>query len=285
MGKVSFEVQEDNFVKKYTQTYDLSILIGVDRFCFLVSDPQQHLLLLRNYVIGEDALTIGSLEDAIKEIYISDKVLKLAFKRIRIGLMHEKNTFVPKALFDKDQQQKYLTNVVAHHPDDNVDFDALKSCDIINVHATNIDITNQLRGYFPGAHIYHGLSPVLLGFRKITEHQRGRQICLNVRDRLVQILLFDDKSFLFGNTFRYQSSKDFIYYVMLIFDQFQLKPEKDVVHIAGNIIENSEIYHLLYRYIRHLNIINAPSYYRFGKRFAKTPPHFYFDLFSLKLCG
>ena len=285
MGKVDFEVQEDNFVKKYTQTYDLSILIGVDRFCFLVSDPQQNLLLLRNYSIGEDAGVISSLENALKEIYISDKVLKLSFKRVRIGLVHEKNTLVPISYFDKDHKSTYLHNVVAYAPKDNIDFDTLKYCNAVNVHATNSNIINQLRGYFPGSHIYHALSPVILGFRKITEHQRGNQICLNIRDRIMQILLFDGGNFLFGNSFRYQSSKDFIYYVMLIFDQFNLKPESDVVHLAGSVIENSEIYHLLYRYIRHINIIPAPSYYRLGKRLSKSPVHFYFDLFSLKLCG
>lgn len=285
MGKIDFEVQEDNFVKKYTQTYDLSILIGMDRFCFMVSDPQQNVLLLRNYTFSEENSRMSSLEAELKELYISDKILKLAFKRVRIGLVHDKNTLVPKGMFEKETASTYLENVVSYPTDDHIDFELLKVCEIVNVHATNADIINQLKGYFPGAHIYHTLSPIILGFRMITEHQRGKQVCLNIRDRVLHILLFDGKKLLFCNTFHYQSSKDFIYYVMLIYDQFKLKPEVDGIHLAGTIVENSEIYHLLYRYVRHINIISAPAYYRYGKKIDKAPTHFYFDLLSLKLCG
>ena len=71
---------------------------------------------------------------------------------------------------------------------------------------------------------------------------------------------------------------------MLLYDQFKLNPETDPIHIAGQIVEDSEIYHLLYRYVRHLNLVSGPSYYRFSQLFDTLPQHFYFDLYSLKLC-
>jgi len=49
-------------------------------------------------------------------------------------------------------------------------------------------------------------------------------------------------------------------------------------------VEDSEIYHLLYRYIRHLKIIELPQSIQFGEAVTKQNPHFFFDLFSLHLC-
>ncbi len=284
MGTVNFEIVESNFVKKYTDTYDLSILVGMDRFSFLVSDPQQNILLLRSYAFASGITGLDKLSDSLKEIYISDELLKQSYQTVRIGILDQRSTLVPSDLFDPEQKEVYLKNVVENIEDDTINFDALKPLGMVNLYATNTDFINQLYGYFPNAKINNAGSSLILGHRKIAENRTGRQICLNVRQGLLQISLFDNKELLFYNSFIYESSQDFIYYVMLVFDQFQLKPEGNTVHISGQIVQDSEIYHLLFRYIRHLEMMPIPDYYKLGAKGSKMEDYQYFDLFSLKLC-
>ncbi len=284
MGKVNFEIFENNFVKKYTDTYDLSILIGMDRFSFLVSDPQQNILLLRSYAFPPRTTGFDKLNNSLKDIYISDELLKQPYKSIKIGILNQRTTLVPSDHFDVNQKEVYLKNMVADIEKDTISFDDLKPLGIVNLYATDTDFTNQLYGYFPNAKIINAGTSLILGHRKIAENRTGRQICLNVRQGLLQISLFDNKELLFYNSFIYESSQDFIYYVMLVFDQFKLKPEGNTVHISGQIVKDSEIYHLLFRYIRHLEMMPIPSYYKLGTKGKLMNEYQYFDLFSLKLC-
>ncbi len=284
MGTVNFEIVENNFVKKYTDTYDLSILVGMDRFSFLVSDPQQNILLMRSYAFVSGMSGLNQISDALKDIYINDELLKQPYRTVKLGILNQRNTLVPSDLFVAEKKEVYLKNVVADLENDTLNFDILKPLGMVNLYAANTDFINQIYGYFPNAKIHHAATSLILGHRKIAENRTGRQICLNVRQGLLQISLFDNKELLFYNSFIYQSSQDFIYYVMLVFDQFQLKPEGNTVHISGQIIQDSEIYHLLFRYIRHLEMMPVPDYYKFGKKRTEIEEYQYFDLFSLKLC-
>lgn len=284
MGTLEFEIKENAFVKKYTDTYDLSILVGVDRFSFLVSDPQQNILLLRSYAFSPGINVLGQLTEPLKDIYIKDDVLKNSFRSVIIGLINSKQTMVPLDLFDPDQKELYLNNVVQYPASDTVSYDQARPLGLVNLYASNSAIVTQLYGYFPKALIRHASSALILGHRKIAENRTGRQICINVRSGNLQISLFDNKELLFYNSFVFQSSTDFIYYVMLVFDQFGLKPEGNTVHISGQIVQDSEIYHLLFRYIRHLDMLTIPSFYKLGKNGKNINPHHYFDLFSMKLC-
>ena len=284
MGTVDFEIVENNFIKKYADTYDLSILVGMDRFSFLVSDPQQNILLLRSYPFAPEIKDLGELSNPLKDIYINDELLKQTYRTVRIGILNQKNTLIPSDLFVADQKEVYLKNIVPNLEGNTIYFDALKPMGMVNVYAFDTHFVNQLHGYFPNTKIHHAAASLILGHRKIAENRTGRQICLNVRQGLLQISLFDNKELLFYNTFIYESSQDFIYYVMLAFDQFQLKPEGNTVHISGQIIQDSEIYHLLFRYIRHLEMMPVPDYYKLGIKGNKMHDYQYFDLFSLKLC-
>lgn len=284
MGTVNFEIVENNFVKKYTDTYDLSILIGVDRFSFLVSDPQQNILLLRSYPFLPNINQLKDLGDSLKDIYINDESLKQSYRSVRVCILNQKNTLIPSDLFVADQKEVYLKNIIPDLEGNSVYFDSLKPLGIVNVYAVNTTFVNQLYGYFPNMEVHHSATSLILGHRKIAENRTGRQICLNVRQGILQISLFDNKELLFYNSFTYESSQDFIYYVMLVFDQFKLKPEGNTVHISGQIIQDSEIYHLLFRYIRHLEMMPVPDYYKLGKKGSEIQDYQYFDLFSLKLC-
>ena len=101
----------------------------------------------------------------------------------------------------------------------------------------------------------------------------------------MQIALLEGKNLIFSNSYSYQTSQDFIYHVLLVYNQFNLEPNDIPIHVSGQVIKDSEIFRMLYRYIRRTEIIAAPPTFVFGKKYEKIPDHFYFDLYSLKLCG
>ncbi len=251
----------------------------------MISDPQQQVLALRSYDYAKEQTANYTLAAGIKDICRSDTLLTSPFQSIRIGLLNHKSTLIPAPLFQKDQLHTYLGNVLDFPNTDRLLTDQLLASEIHNVYSVNSEILQELEGFFPKAHFFHGQSPVLQGFYKLASLQTGPQVYINVHEKQVQILAFKGKELLFSNTFPFEASTDFIYYVLLIYDQLQLKPELVPLTIAGMIVKDSEIYHLLYRYIRLLNLVQAPDYYRFPESLRQEGVlHHYFDLCSLKLC-
>jgi len=284
LGKIITDIIEDDFIKRSTSSYDLSILVGMDSFFYIVNDGQQNVLVLKSYQFDDRVDSFEALKQPFQKIFLEDKLLQMPFLRTKVAFINNKSTLVPSRLFDDKGKEAYLEHLLRLADDDVVQVDDLPILDTKNVYAVNKPVLNIARSYFPNATFFHSFSALLLGYMKLTEHQSGHNIFLNIKGNLQQITVFENNKLLFSNAFEFKNSKDFIYYVMLIYDQFNLKAESTPLTISGLIVENSEIYRLLYRYVRHINLVSTPSYLRFANKINAVPKYFYFDLFSLKLC-
>lgn len=256
----------------------------MDRFSYLVNDALQNVLALKVYELEEVGDPAVGYKTALQKIYISDSMLKMPFQKVRLSISAQGHSYIPDRFYHPERRRSYLSQMVALPQEAAIEVDELPALAIKNVYWPDEQLLRLLKGYFSNARCFHHCTPALQGFKRIAAHHSEHNIFLSISGRKVHIALFEGSQFLFSNVFTFQSSRDFIYYVMLIYDQFKLKPESVPVHIAGEIMKDSEIYQLLYRYIRHLKIVKAPDYLHFGEAFGDLSHHFYFDLYSLKLC-
>ena len=61
---------------------------------------------------------------------------------------------------------------------------------------------------------------------------------------------------MFYNIFEYETKEDFIYYILFTLEQLELSPEETNISIMGAINEQSELYEILYTYIRNISFFN-----------------------------
>ena len=71
---------------------------------------------------------------------------------------------------------------------------------------------------------------------------------------------------------------------MLVFNQFDLTVEETPVFLSGQLMEDSEIYRLLVRYVKKLQFLDPPAFFQYGTKLAHHPKYLYFDLLCLLLC-
>ncbi len=281
---VDTTVIEDSFSKKYTANYDLSILAGMDRFSFVISDQQSNLVALKSYAFYESQTDI-SLVAKLREVHQQDELLKLPYNNIKVAVVNAANTFIPDRLYDDKSPEVYLENMVDQSMNSNIHIDNLDTLKAKNIFLVEEELEHQIHAFFPSASIHHALSPLILGLKNVAGHHSDRKVYVHVRNQLAHIILFEEEDMLFANTFNFKSEKDFIYFVMLVYDQFKLKPEVVPLYFSGFILEDSQIYHQLYRYIRYLNHLQRPVFYNYGRKMNSINEHFFYDLFSFKLCG
>ena len=283
MGTLANVIADKAFNDKSTASYNLSVLLGADRLSYLVVDRHQQVLLLRAYDFSE-AAKVPPLKEKLHELYLEDELLRHSYANTTLAVVSPVHSLVPNRLFNEEQQEVYIKSVTSF-PTDGIPLqDHIDAFQLHNCYFLEADLHQSIQSTLSPSKILHGASCLLQGFAKLAMQQRRKQVFVNVRHRLLQIVAFDNTKLLYCNSFPFQDQHDFIYYLMLAYDQLQFKPELVPVTLCGQLQAESSIYHLIYRYIRHIRLLPLPTFLRFNSGQETFPSHFYYDLFSLTLC-
>jgi hypothetical protein len=282
LGRINQDIVEYAFSPKSTLSYDMTLLVGSDSIYYMVNDAQLNVLALRSYHF--DFRRDHILRNSIQDIFLEDELLREPYKSCKIALSSPHFTLIPEKMYDPREHQTYFGDITSLSAHERLMSDPLKAVQMQNVYVADNELLTLLQNYFPNQKSFHTLSALLQGYQRIAEMQAGHQVFVNLRDGLAQIFFFEGRNLIFTNNFMYRTPQDALYYVLMTYEQFKLNPEQTPLGISGALTQDGEIYRLLYRYIRHVHFLKAPSYLHFGNQFTGILPHAYFDLFSLKLC-
>lgn len=282
MGRINQEIVEFAFSPNTTQTYELSLLVGADSIYYLVNDAQLNVLALKSFHF--DHRREKSATAHLNAVFIEDEMLKLPYRTTKIVFTTPHFTLVPSKFYDSKSRLAYFENITTLNGQEHFDVDIIKNIESHNVYLVENALVDALKATFPQAHYHHYMTPLIQGYQKVATNREGRQVFANVRDGQVQVLFFDGQDLVFANSFPYKTSQDLVYFILNVYEQFKLNPEVTPLSISGSLTEDSDIFKVIYRYIRYISFVNTPPYFRFGQQFTGIPQHFYFDLFSIKLC-
>ncbi|MFK7797165.1 MAG: DUF3822 family protein [Aureispira sp.] len=280
MVELTHNIVELDFNKSLTNTYNLSILLGVDRLSYLISDAQQQILVLRVYQLPKN-----NSVTALQQLLIEDTLLRASFSQCTIGVCSARFSLVPNALFDEGKAEDYLQTMVVLEETDRVQQDTVAGLDAVNLYAYEAAILEHLQTHFEDSNLYHASTGMIQNFLTNFDSNQSKNIFLHISGNTISLTVTDRGKLLFHNWFEFKASPDCLYYVLLVFKQLGLRPEKHPLYITGELVVDSEIHQLLYKYIKTIHFVNRPNFYVFGEQLSEQfPQHFFFDLYSLKLC-
>ena len=282
MGRINQEIVEFAYSSKATQTYQLSILVGADSVYYLVNDAQLNVLALKSFHFDHRREKSSIVN--LKAVFIEDEMLKLPYSATKIAFTTPHFTLIPTKFYDDKSRLAYFENLTTTNGHEQFETDAIKNIDSNNVYLVEKMLLEATKSTFPKAQHYHYMTPMIQGFQKIAARRDGHQMFANIRDGQVQVLFFDGKDLVFANSFPFRTPQDLVYFILNVYEQFKLSPEVTPLSISGSLTEDSDIFKFIYRYVRYISFVSMPPYFRFGQQFTGIPQHFYFDLFSIKLC-
>lgn len=278
MGKVVKDIVEQTFTKRNTNTYELSILVGMGSFDYVIVDSQQHVQVLKSYTLDEQS-PVSDLE----HILGLDPLPKYRFRNVRIAWSGGKSTLLPKRLYQQAEQRAILEQTTPVLPTENIRIDGLLSDEIKNIFAIPQELESFLNTTFPGHRLWHLGSILIEGQRKLSVQYQGPQVYIHLVGSLVYISVFNHMDLVFYNSFPYKSAKDFVFYLLLAFKQHDLSQQDTPVHITGQLVEDSEIFRLLKRYINKTNFQPPPAFLHYGPKLEGQTNHLYFGVLSLSI--
>ncbi|HEX7414124.1 MAG TPA: DUF3822 family protein, partial [Bacteroidia bacterium] len=136
---------------------------------------------------------------------------------------------------------------------------------------------------FPNNHIKHKTTCLIESLTDIAS-KRYKTCLVHVGTDSFDVALYDKKLILF-NTFEYQSTEDFLYFILASLEQNKFSIEETEIVLAGEIETQSALYDTLQDYFPKVKFAVHNKAIVLNNDFAKLPNHFYYSLFNLYLCA
>ncbi|MCK6695436.1 MAG: DUF3822 family protein [Thermoanaerobaculia bacterium] len=257
----------------------LQVVLGADSISLLSADHNGAVLALQSWTFPSGEQAFHQSEWQLRGV-LRQAVFGLPFGHIHCALFHRNATLVPRRLFQHGNLATYF-KLLLNPAEYTYAYDELPEFDAYLVYATEQGLARLCTEFFPRGRVRHLAVPLLRQARDLDASEEHR-IFVNIRNQVAQIAVFERQNLLFYNSFAFAASPDLLYYILLVYDQFRLNPQDTPLIVAGNLLEDSELYRLLYRFVRDIRFAALPGYYRLPEDAGILPGHCYFDLFCLK---
>lgn len=271
-------VTEQDFNKKLSTQYRLSILLGMDSFFYCVQNTRGQILVLKDFQLDTPQNPLATFN----RLRQTEELLKLSYREVKIGVTGERSTLIPDRLYNRTHIKSYLHPVSPLVEQEIVQTDDLPTLSLKHVYTADNSLEEVLKQQFSYSKVYHIKTALLRALQRRQRNQSGYALYVNVSTTNLDIFLYEDQKLLFVNTFDYQSSKDFVYYILLTYDQFKLSPTELPIHLSGQIVHDSKLFRLLYRYVKTIHMMDVTDLAKVGEQYQENVPlHHYYDLISL----
>ncbi len=248
----------------------------MDSLCYYVSDAKE-LLVLRK-IDFDTSNKHTSLARHLDNTWLEEPTLSLPYKTVQVAFAGPHYTIIPNRLYSEPDKAQYLLPLKTPAiVSESIFVDAVPSVDSQLIYSFPTDVVTFFKTTYDGkAQLHHSFSSLIDIYSK--KAGTGKEVFINIRNYTVDAFFFDNKELIFSNQFSFQSDKDFVYYIMLLFDKFQLNQMEVPVTISGTLSADSKIYSQLYKYIQYLYFIDLPTAFSQDADLKQHPAHLFFDV-------
>lgn len=283
---------DPGFSSKETRNYGLSVQFSEHHFaCCVIDYRANKYILLQNYRRNDFIPKAKpgfklSFEDFFKSVLASAPWLKNPFKTIRLAYEGRKFTLVPGPLFDAQESENFLKLNFSLQNDEHVLADHLQQFDCYLVYSIPKNLEEPVKKLFPSARI-SSLSGVLLQTVWMNYKTRisANKIFLHIKDKTFDILIYDGRMIKYFNTFTWMVAEDVAYFLIFVLEQLGMNPEHSSVVLLGNIDRGSNLFELVFRYIRHMEFGRRNETYKYSPAFDIVAPQAYYPLLNFNSCA
>lgn len=265
-----------------TNLYHLSIQISRDGLAFCILDTiKNKYIVLKTYSF--EIKNPSAFSRKIKEIYQEENLLRYPYKSISAIYCSRRVTIVPSELYTEEYIEKTFLFNHSFVPDEIILKDAVPASMAYLIYTLPENLSITLKELFPEIKIHHHSFPFISNAYK-TNGKSGIRVHINQNSDFIDILVINDGKTQLFNQFFIKNERDFLFYVLYIFEQLKLDQTTTEVILSGNIQKDQPIYFLLKKYIRNILFDSLNNDFLYSYTITKTPLHFFKNLLNLYKC-
>ena len=240
-----------------TSKRKLSIQFSLDGFSFCTTNTNNEVLEFSSYTFSKTKNSPELVLEKLQDIFKKEKSLQYDFETVTVIHQNNLNTLVPNEYFKEDALKSYLKYSIKTIATDLITFDELDFMNSKNVYIPYVNINNFLFQNFGEFEYKHYSSVLLEKLFSIPTNDNGCYI--HVSKSTLDIVIIKNSNLQFFNIFEYKTKEDFMYYVLFTLEQLELSTEETLVSILGDIEEDSDLYRLIYTYIRNIDFLSSKN--------------------------
>ncbi|HAD12601.1 MAG TPA: hypothetical protein DCF33_09200, partial [Saprospirales bacterium] len=241
----TFAYQSPDFSLENTSSVDLRMVAG-DLCVSLLLSKGNRALYVKSWQISGTEQSNLPLVAELRTILGGELALQRSYTNKICALAVPASTLVPKRLFSSSSLEKYFKLLLSPEGQYQYDYMHLPALDAYLVWATEKQMHQLLNPYFDANQFTH-LAVSLISQFSLQAQVNGFSVMANIRGQNVQILVFDRQHLVFYNAFEFSKPNDLLYYILLIYKQFDLNPSNLPLQLSGTLLEDSEIFRLILR--------------------------------------
>ncbi len=272
---------DEALVIESSEQYELSIQLSPDGFLFCLFHPELNKYLSYESIKLNGVNSETDYADKFEQTVHSNEWLSRSFNSVRVLYENTTSTIIPSSLYsqaDKDLYARFNFSL----PENNAcHSDFINSIDAYLIYHMSKSLTKRIEHLFPKHKLNstsaHLIEALLINYKNVGSEKR---MFVNVKNAFLDIAIIEDKQVLFFNTFAYQSTEDFIYYIIFVIEQLNINPENIDLTFSGIIDKKSKLFETAYTYIRNIKFQKLPGIHNYSYIFNDVPAHYYFNLLS-----
>lgn len=235
----------------------LSIQFSLDGFSFCTYNSNNEAYHFSSYQFLETLNSPELILEKIKQVFENEKSLHKDFEKVTVIHHNNLSSLVPNEYFSENSLKDYLKYSIRTITSDLIVYDNLDFLTSKNVYIPYVNINNFLFQNF-GEFEYKHHSSVLLE-KLFLKSNSEMNFFVHISKSIFDIIVIKKAKLLYYNIFDYETKEDFIYYILFALEQLELSPEKTMITLTGDIKTSSDLYKILFTYIKNINFLESEN--------------------------
>lgn len=277
-------LSDESFNKNKTADYCLNMQLSFNDFTYAIYDKSRNKYVSFEHYKSDKIYNHYQLNNKLEELIKHLSWLRGAFNRCNLIYINNKSTLIPVPLYSEEEQETYFNFNHTLEDYEELCCDKLKSLNAYNLYTIPQNIKLTIRDLFQNCQIYHHITSLvetlLLSGRNNSDEKK---VYVNVNTSLFDLIYLEGNKLMYSNTFEYFSKEDFTYYVLFALQQLKQNPNSIEVILTGEIQRNTELFDVLFKYIRNLTFIKRNDAFEYSYVFDKLFPNYYYNLLNMNL--
>src|ERR1043166_6088401 len=273
-------VVDESFDGRKASFYQLIIQLSVNEVQLTVNERAKNKFIALERYNFENAYKFEVASELYDELFNESKLIGHKYQSVVCSIAHELCTLIPSALFEEDRKKLYLTFNTSLEGNELFLVDEIRSLDGKNIFALPFAVKAKLDAQFPGIVYHHASSPLIESLVTDNKNKDGKRLFVHVQPSHFEVIVIDNRSLLFYNTFKYFSPEDFIYYLLFVCEQLQLNPETIDTYLMGEVEKGNPIHTIAHKYIRKIKFAERNDGADYCYQLQTLPKHSFYTLFN-----
>lgn len=221
-----------------------------------------------------------SFISSLKEFFFAHEFLTWTYKRIHVVCVSPQYTLVHRDYFREDKKAELL-DFAFSVPETFCLSDTLEGQQAELLFGVDEEVYEFCSRSLLHPSFSHYMTPLLGLWGRQSETSSSRQMFVVVDRRRMDVACYNRGKLLFVNTFPVDQLDDRLYYILYVWKQIGLDPQKDSLRLLAEPFLKTPLVDNLQVYLRHIEPMEIPSEaYLRGDDIVKAP----LDLISLSIC-